>query len=236
MNLLGACELKLHSLPLVFAGSRNACDKLLLQVILAERPVPIGSMPLSNVENCNETQLRVRAILTYMRLISRPKSIRQRVREGLIRWVKARAEQVNQQKQQTLPLLSIIPKTQASPESPDNVNNKNKKLPSPPKTNRSPKARQKTYIYTWQKVLSSDGVTYYYYNTFTQQSQWNPPARGIINTWKKDVANRAGYKIAKDRKSQITSPNTSPKSPARKKANGVKIKVKSKAPMKYNQQ
>ena len=136
-------------------------------------------------------------------------------------------QQVNQQKQQTLPLLSIIPKTQASPESPDNVNNKNKKLPSPPKTNRSPKARQKTYIYTWQKVLSSDGVTYYYYNTFTQQSQWNPPARGIINTWKKDVANRAGYKIAKDRKSQITSPNISPKSPARKKANGVKIKVKS---------
>ena len=53
------------------------------------------------------------------------------------------------------------------------------------------------------------------------------PARGIINTWKKDVANRAGYKIAKDRKSQITSPNISPKSPARKKANGVKIKVKS---------
>ena len=60
-------------------------------------------------------------------------------------------QQVNQQKQQTLPLLSIIPKTQASPESPDNVNNKNKKLPSPPKTIRSPKARQKTYIYTWQK-------------------------------------------------------------------------------------
>ena len=61
-------------------------------------PVPIGSMPLSNVENCNETQLRVRAILTYMRLISRPKSIRQRVREGLLRWVKVRAEEVNQQK------------------------------------------------------------------------------------------------------------------------------------------
>jgi len=61
-------------------------------------PVPIGSMPLSNVENCNETQLRVRAILTYMRLISRPKSIRQRVREGLIRWVKVRAEEVKQQK------------------------------------------------------------------------------------------------------------------------------------------
>ena len=33
-----------------------------------------------------------------MRLISRPKSIRQRVREGLIRWVKVRAEEVNQQK------------------------------------------------------------------------------------------------------------------------------------------
>ena len=61
-------------------------------------PIQIGSMPLSNVENCNETQLRVRAILTYMRLISRPKSIRQRVREGLIRWVKVRTEQVNQQK------------------------------------------------------------------------------------------------------------------------------------------
>ena len=61
-------------------------------------PVPIGSMPLSNVENCNEVQLRVRAILTYMRLISRPKSIRQRVREGLIRWVKVRAEEVKQQK------------------------------------------------------------------------------------------------------------------------------------------
>ena len=61
-------------------------------------PVPIGSMPLSNVENCNEIQLRVRAILTYMRLISRPKSIRQRVREGLIRWVKVRAEEVKQQR------------------------------------------------------------------------------------------------------------------------------------------
>ena len=61
-------------------------------------PVPIGSMPLSNVENCNEIQLRVRAILTYMRLISRPKSIRQRVREGLIKWAKVRAEEVKQQK------------------------------------------------------------------------------------------------------------------------------------------
>ena len=61
-------------------------------------PVPVGSMPLSTVENCNEIQLRTRAILTYMRLISRPKSIRQRVREGLIRWVKVRAEEVKQQR------------------------------------------------------------------------------------------------------------------------------------------
>ena len=34
----------------------------------------------------------------YMRLISRPKSIRQRVREGLIKWAKVRAEEVKQQK------------------------------------------------------------------------------------------------------------------------------------------
>ena len=55
-------------------------------------------MPLSTEENCNEIQLRVRAILTYMRLISRHKSIRQRVREGLIRWVKIRAEEIKQQR------------------------------------------------------------------------------------------------------------------------------------------
>ena len=55
-------------------------------------------MLLSTLENCNEMQLRTKAILTYMRLISRPKSIRQRVREGLIRWVKVRAEEVKQQR------------------------------------------------------------------------------------------------------------------------------------------
>ena len=33
-----------------------------------------------------------------MRLISRPKSIRQRIREGIIRWAKVRAEQIEQQK------------------------------------------------------------------------------------------------------------------------------------------
>ena len=55
-------------------------------------------MLLSTVENCNEIQLRVKAILTYMRLISRPKSIRQRIREGIIRWAKVRAEQIEQQK------------------------------------------------------------------------------------------------------------------------------------------
>ena len=36
--------------------------------------------------------------LPYMRLISRPKSIRQKVRQGLIRWVKVRAEEVKQQR------------------------------------------------------------------------------------------------------------------------------------------
>ena len=55
-------------------------------------------MLLSTLENCNEIQLRVKAILTYMRLISRPKSIRQRIREGIIRWAKVRAEQIEQQK------------------------------------------------------------------------------------------------------------------------------------------
>ena len=55
-------------------------------------------MPLSTVENCNEIQLRMKAILTYMRLISRPKSIRQRVRAGLIRWAKVRVEEVKQQR------------------------------------------------------------------------------------------------------------------------------------------
>ena len=58
----------------------------------------MACMLLSTLENCNEMQLRTKAILTYMRLISRPKSIRQRVREGLLRWVKVRAEEVNQQK------------------------------------------------------------------------------------------------------------------------------------------
>ena len=59
----------------------------------------MGCMLLSTLENCNEMQLRTKAILTYMRLISRPKSIRQRVREGIIRWAKVRTEEIKQQKQ-----------------------------------------------------------------------------------------------------------------------------------------
>ena len=79
-------------------SSQRGADHIGVGSNTVPAPVSVGSMPLSNVENCNETQLRVRAILTYMRLISRPKSIRQRVREGLLRWVKVRAEEVNQQK------------------------------------------------------------------------------------------------------------------------------------------
>ena len=56
-----------------------------------------STVQYSTVENCNEIQFRTRAILTNMRLISRPKSIRQRVREGLIRWVKVRIEEQKQQ-------------------------------------------------------------------------------------------------------------------------------------------
>eukprot|EP00943_MAST-04B_sp_MAST-4B-sp1_P003746 g3746.t1 len=87
-----------------------------------------------------------------------------------------------------------------SPESPGTANdNRN---PSPPKTIRSPKARQKTYLYVWEKVLSDDGINYYYYNTFTKQSQWKQPARGIINNYVDTNSSSSRLNLRQSKESQ----------------------------------
>ena len=58
-----------------------------------------------------------------------------------------------------------------------------KRIPSPPKETKSPKSKEKPYVCVWDKILADDGETFYYYNTFTRQSQWKCPPRGIIREY-----------------------------------------------------
>ena len=61
-----------------------------------------------------------------------------------------------------------------------------KRIPSPPKETKSPKSKAKSYVCVWDKILADDGKSIYYYNTFTKQSQWKCPSRGIIREYKKN--------------------------------------------------
>jgi hypothetical protein len=132
------------------------------------------SAPMHDIETEEtEAQIRLPANTSPRDLVTRMNQKQQQQQQQ---------QQKNDVKHQLLLSIDTQDNKRAQPpESPGTINDN--RSPSPPKTIRSPKARQKTYLYVWEKVLSSDGINYYYYNTFTKQSQWKQPARGIINKY-----------------------------------------------------
>ena len=58
----------------------------------------LSTISTSILGNGNQIQLKAKAILTYMRLVSRPRRIRQIAREGIIKWAKIRAAERKEQR------------------------------------------------------------------------------------------------------------------------------------------